>query len=221
VLGRASERAAPEITPHEEFLRQACITERDRRVQSARTAGDVRSFLESGRQIQRLPPGRPFKYPRHGYRSVPRDRDPDWPPKPPKISEQQRHERRIWAGIVFLCPHAHSWMHQRKGVDSDDQKLAKMLWTEYRRVDTGPIDPEIEEWAKAKGINPKKIGGYWRPLTRAEAAAELGWDRDKVDRRVARIIKELTGKTEAEILSNRYGLGPFVSRGSSFWGRSY
>jgi DNA-directed RNA polymerase specialized sigma24 family protein len=118
-----------------------------------------------------------------------RDRDPDWPPKPPEISEAERHEMRIYAGIAFLCggPRGYSWMHQRKGVDPDDQKLAKMLWTEYR--------PDNQRW---------------RPLTRAEAATELGWDRAKVDRRVARIVKELTGKTEDEILLNRYGLGPFL-----------
>jgi RNA polymerase sigma factor (sigma-70 family) len=123
---------------------------------------------------------------------------PDEPPRPnlTAADKEGRREAYVAARIEGLRgPYFQSWLAQRKGVDPIDQKIARMLWVpEWVEIE----DTGYSEWMKAAGA----IAMNQRTLTQAEIAAKLKMSVAAVSKRRAAIIKELTGKSEAELVSD-------------------
>jgi DNA-directed RNA polymerase specialized sigma24 family protein len=106
---------------------------------------------------------------------------PDEPPRRDLTAadKEGQREANVAARIDSLRgTYLRSWLNQRKGVDPINQKIARLLWVTCA---------------------PMEIGALVRTHTQAEVAAKLKMSVAAVSKRRAAIIKELTGKSEAEL----------------------
>jgi hypothetical protein len=84
-----------------------------------------------------------------------------------------------------------AWLKRRKGVNREDQKIARLLFEDYRSL----------SWTVTIGRKEYKCwvnGTRWLP---SEVAEELGITISKLNAAVARICKTVTGKSEQELIA--------------------
>jgi hypothetical protein len=88
------------------------------------------------------------------------------------------------------------WLKQRKGVNKDDQEIARLLFVD---VSDAPYSVKVE-WAIHPTISDRDrwIGSRYTP---AEVCDEIDISPSKLNAAIKRIVKAVTGKTEEELLA--------------------